>query len=371
MDSSLPNAPEQSGATELLVGSLPVPGAFARGALASYQASFWPIPLGGPDGRVPLVTGWTKWRRHPGQAFIRKAIEQHPEANLGLITGPYAGITVIDVDDPAVDHIVRERYGLSPLTVRTPRGGLHHYFRSQGERSGTLRKEGLPIDIKGRGGLIVAPDSARWDRAGGYGFVTGNWREAPAKSLPLMKARQASYGDFSHPHAVKPGARNEHLFRLGLKNAPSCDSLETLIDVISTRNRELPTPLEEGEVLKIAKNAWGYQQRGENWLEDRKPRVYVPAEVLDRAQGDGDAVLLWITLRRYHFEASSKRSTFAIAAETMAKEQVVETWGRDRYRAATERLLKLGLIKLVRGNGRRGRPNQYSFCDSVGEAHSI
>src|SRR6516162_992205 len=66
-------------------------GAFARAAEALWRAGLLPIPVGGEDGKKPLVSNFTKWTRRPGLSAIRKWIVRHPHANVGIVTGRLSG----------------------------------------------------------------------------------------------------------------------------------------------------------------------------------------------------------------------------------------------------------------------------------------
>ena len=94
--------------------------------------------------------------------------DRWPSANLAIPTGPASGIEVVDIDIrstgsgfPAFQRARREGlvHGWAAL-VRTPSGGLHHYFPV-----GTSREQPswqapqAHIDFRGTGGYILAPPS--------------------------------------------------------------------------------------------------------------------------------------------------------------------------------------------------------------------
>jgi hypothetical protein len=143
------------------VGACP-PGAFAAAAEDLWRRGLFPIPLGGHDGEEPLIRGFTKMRR-PSLATVQRWAVRFPGANIGVVTGAVSQILVIVINsaDPAILRAVEARFGQSPMIVRTPSGGWHLYYRFAGERCTNLRAEGLPVDIKGEGGYVVAPPSVR------------------------------------------------------------------------------------------------------------------------------------------------------------------------------------------------------------------
>ena len=78
--------------------------------------------------------------------------------NIAVVTGE---VVVIDVDDLSALDEVLDRCGDTPFRVGTPGGGVHCYYRARkgvpvGNR---VRVEGLPVDVRGRGGYAIVPDS--------------------------------------------------------------------------------------------------------------------------------------------------------------------------------------------------------------------
>src|SRR6266545_645112 len=153
----------------------------AAGALA-YASRGWPI--------FPLVP-WTK-RPYAGSRGLHATTDphvtaarwaRHPQANIGIRTGLTAGLVVIDLDQPdgprAWMALVQAHEPREPVTLRalTPRGGVHLYFQHPEDISEPIRnsagKLGPGIDVRGEGGLVVAPPS---QVAGGGRY----WWDGPA-----------------------------------------------------------------------------------------------------------------------------------------------------------------------------------------------
>lgn len=95
------------------------------------------------------VTGW--W-------------ERWPDANVGVVTGSVSDVVVLDVD-PRNDgdaslQAMEDRWGALPVTavVRTGGGGWHYWF-SAGDKQLPSRVLSAGLDLKGEGGLVVAPPS--------------------------------------------------------------------------------------------------------------------------------------------------------------------------------------------------------------------
>src|SRR2546425_678030 len=112
--------------------------AFTAAAPSLAAAGLTVLPLGGDDGKVPLIK-WANWKRHPGLAFIRALIKEHPDANIGVVCG-LSGVTVVDIDDLDLMPLMIERFGDTPLRTNTPSGGVHLWYRNSGEGCQNLRK---------------------------------------------------------------------------------------------------------------------------------------------------------------------------------------------------------------------------------------
>jgi len=139
----------------------PDAGPFAAVALGLCRLGLFPIPLGGEDGKRPLIARFTKICK-PSLSTVERWIDRWPRANIGIVTGAVSGFVVIDIDsdDPAVWAQVIKRFGDTPLKIQTPSGGLHLYYHWNDERNRNLRPE-LPVDIKGTGGQVVVSPSVR------------------------------------------------------------------------------------------------------------------------------------------------------------------------------------------------------------------
>jgi Bifunctional DNA primase/polymerase, N-terminal/Primase C terminal 1 (PriCT-1) len=318
---------------------------------------------------IPLLNGNTpalkfeRWRRKPGRVFLNKLAARYPNANIGVLTG-LSGITVVDVDDPKLVEPMVLRCGRTPLATRTPRGGVHLWYRSNGEPCGTLRdSEGLAVDIKAAGGMVVVPPSIRNGRA--YTFAWGSWSDLP--NLPNVKPGslpndEGSQNRTLHLRAVKEGSRNWTLFRALLPKAPHCDTIEDLLDVAQTivdQHFELfpKHPFLPAEIRKIVRSVWGYQVQGRNWV-GKEPHAVTSASELAILVRNLDALALRLILECAH---GADPEPFAISARDMADAQVIDGWtDRKRYMRARDFLLEAGFLILVHRGG-RGTKDPHTF----------
>ncbi len=110
-----------------------------------------PNGLKGASAEPAVVARW--WRRWR-------------TANIGLLTGEWAGLFVLDVDGPeGLESLARleAHHGSLPATrwVRTGSGGRHAYFRWPGgvDLGNTCRKLGAGLDTRATNGYVVTVPS--------------------------------------------------------------------------------------------------------------------------------------------------------------------------------------------------------------------
>lgn len=347
------------------------PGPFPAAAVELARAGLAVIPVGGDDGKKPLVK-WVNWRSPLGPQWVADLCRKFPTANIGIITG-LSGITVVDCDDPGVVTAMMLRCGKTPLQTSTPSGGTHLWYRSRGERCGDLRNEGLAVDVKGRGGFVVVPPSIRPSGAFAgrkYDLQFGSW--ADLEHLPMIRAGalpRTMYRDTDSPtplRAVKQGHRNRMLFRTLLRHALHCDTQDALQYTAETINDDFDPPLSFAELQKIVKSAWHYEQTGQNWVGREARTVFTAAElqIIEQHPHGADALLLLMKLRLSH----GARDGFCVVPKAMARDKVLPWWGKQRYRNAAAALVQLGQLRVTHQGGRRaGDPRRYVFADVRGD----
>lgn len=125
------------------------------------------------SGKHPLLPRWTT-EVAESAADIEALWEEYPHANVGIVTGRRSGIWVLDVDvDKGGMESYRKLFTPPPGTgfrvIDPPRvhktggGGFHNIYQLPPGilvRSRSLKALGYPgIDVRGEGGMIVAPPS--------------------------------------------------------------------------------------------------------------------------------------------------------------------------------------------------------------------
>jgi hypothetical protein len=173
-----------------------------RAGLA-YLARGWSVVVVEWRGKRPVVRWEEFQRRHPEERELRSWLARHRNANLAIVTGRVSGLVVLDVDPrhgglASLEHWEQERGELPhTLEVLTGGGGRHLYFSHPG---GELRNRvGLApgIDLRGDGGIVVAPPSVH-PSGGRYRWLPGHAPDectaAPLPAWLLELARSPSPG---------------------------------------------------------------------------------------------------------------------------------------------------------------------------------
>lgn len=141
----------------------------------------------------------TKWGKTSDPDQVWKDWQKWPNANVGIATGQGSGFWAIDLDvkDNGLEAWKKFCGDLDlpqTVTVRTPSGGRHYWFRwpEEGDVFNSVRKLGPGIDVRGEGGIVVAPPSAKPDGRS-YTFEPGlcpsEVEIAPAPEWLLSRVR--------------------------------------------------------------------------------------------------------------------------------------------------------------------------------------
>lgn len=215
-------------------------GSGCAAAALGYLALGWSVAPVQARGKRPLVRWTALQSARATPAEIARWFERWPDANVGVVTGAVSGLVVLDVDaghggEESLAELERMHGPLEPTPESlTGGGGRHLYFRHPGQEIGNRAgfREGL--DLRGDGGMVVAPPSIH-PSGRPYRWRTGrDPRElAPAPMPRWLRALAA--GGVEHPgyppehwralvrQGVREGARNAtiasltgHLLRHGV-----------------------------------------------------------------------------------------------------------------------------------------------------------
>src|SRR4051812_5400647 len=97
------------------------PPATLSSALAYLSRGWSVIPIA-PRGKTPLVRWQEFQNRHPTESEVRRWFSEHPDANIGVVTGAISGIIAVDIDGAEGEAALTSRVGALPLTL-TNRSG--------------------------------------------------------------------------------------------------------------------------------------------------------------------------------------------------------------------------------------------------------
>jgi Bifunctional DNA primase/polymerase, N-terminal len=149
-------------------------------AAVRYAGAGWPVFPCKPDAKEPATRHGVLDAETDPQTVTRWW-SRHPDANVAIATGA-PGPTVLDVDiangkpgHESLNEVIRASLVPSPMAlIRTPSGGSHLYFEGDAQGNGSMPKHGL--DLRGKGGYVVAPPST----VGGRPYVVVSHSAVPA-----------------------------------------------------------------------------------------------------------------------------------------------------------------------------------------------
>jgi len=289
--------------------------------------------------KAPLVKNPQKF----GRKASREIADEFSNASaFGYYCGKRNGITVLDVDttDERVLSDAMYRHGQTPIVVRTGSGKFHALYRHNNERRSIRAWDGHPIDLLGAGLAIAPPSlvaSKHSQTKGQYQIIQGHLDDLDR--LPIMRELEDRLyvGRANGPRPQRQGeGRNNHLWRRAMREAHHVDDYEQLLDRVETLNQEFVEPMQQAEVTKIAKSAWGITERGDNRFG--RHGGYAPLELAQSlAPVNPDALALYITLRAHN----GPDSVFPIA-NAMADSTIGLGW--RRFAVARKAIIEQGLV---------------------------
>jgi Bifunctional DNA primase/polymerase, N-terminal/Primase C terminal 1 (PriCT-1) len=303
---------------------------FWQAAYGERGIAIFPVLMGAGQ-KKPAIKGWQRVGL-PGSA---KLAQRFADADaFGFCPGKRSGLTILDIDtnDERVLADALLKHGKTPIIVRSGSGNHQAWYRHNGESRLIRPFDDKPIDVLG-GGFVVGPPSR--GAKSRYQFIEGDLNDIDR--LPIMRGLIET-PSWPTVERVREGERNRGLFSHCMKAAHYCDDFDGLLDVARTRNAEFLPPLADDEVVRVAKSAWGYTERGENRIGT--PGGFFPApEVNHLIQTNQDAFVLLAFLR-----ANNGPSRTFMATNTLAEKL---GWTRKRI-AAARRFLQGNYIDQVR-----------------------
>ena len=210
---------------------------------ADHRIATFPVRVN-DEGKVPAIRGWQR----VGLPGSSKLAQKFAGADaLGFCPGRRTGLTILDVDTPdeRVLADALDRYGPTPMIVRSGSGNFQGWYSYNGETRRIRPEPDKPIDILGSG-FVVAPPSR--GIKGAYQFIEG--RLDDLERLPIMqniKIASPPLSPASNPvEGVAEGSRNNSLWGIACGRLISAMTLTACLTLPAptTRHfcRRCPTP---------------------------------------------------------------------------------------------------------------------------------
>lgn len=224
-------------------------------------------------GKHPRIHNWQQGER-PTVEQVEQWWAQWPDANIGIATGSLSGVVAIDVDDVDAPWPFDQQL---PDTARIRTGnGYHLLYQAPDEPLANSVKRLAPgIDVRGEGGLIVAPPSVHYSGRTYEWISKGTPAPLPSwvpEHLSRPKAKEperSDSGTTAYGNAVlsgevsslvraREGTRNATLFETAVRvfevvKAEHIDRREA-VDALERAARG--TGLEAEEIRKTMESAW-------------------------------------------------------------------------------------------------------------------
>ena len=256
-------------------------------ALAWAARGFRVFPLPAGANGPPFWESWpTLATTDPAQieAWWRDALTGYVQPyNIGVCT---SGLAVIDLDNKKGKAGQREYEALGgafdTLTVRTPTGGYHLYYRAPRPVPVSVDRIAPGVDVRGENGYVVAPGSARpdgdysllfdapvadmpgWllDRAGVAGVPTRSIAPAVELDLPASIAAARAWLAAAPP-AVEGLGGDARTYQTACEVRDRGVSAPIALDLMLAWNKRCSPPWSVEELRAKVENAYAYAQRAE------------------------------------------------------------------------------------------------------------
>ena len=208
-----------------------------------------------PRKKHPMI----KWEIYEKQRATREEViswwTKQPDANIGIITGKINDLVVVDVDGDqgkkSMEILYNKEMPLTPVTKSIR--GKHYYFKNTDHWDSYI---GIypDVDIRGEGGLIVAPPSIH-PTGKEYAWINSiletELAEMPSELIEAFKEKEKN-----KPKAIegkiKTGERNKALASMSgsLRNI-GLDPEHVRATLLAINQVRMQEPLPEKEVSKI------------------------------------------------------------------------------------------------------------------------
>jgi len=237
-----------------------------------------------PGSKRPLVS-WIEYQsRRSTEEEIHQWWQQHPNANIGIVTGKISGVVVIDLDldkDGGNESGAKiYEQALTDLIVKTGRGGYHLYYRYPEDVDHISNRVGLlpGVDVRADGGYVVAPPSAHssgrlyeWIRRGEPGKLPPYLMGLLTSHTPVERDGEESSSKWLSDllAGVGEGQRNDACARLcGYLFGKSMPK-DVILAIIRQWNEKNRPPLPDHEVAATVESVYKTAHRRDTVPQSR------------------------------------------------------------------------------------------------------
>jgi putative DNA primase/helicase len=246
-----------------------------------------PTGKGCSCGQVPCRNAGKHPRTHHGlkdatadMIEIGRWWDRWPEANAAIATEP-SGLVVIDLDVKGSGlgrwADLAQQLGIEePLMARTGSGGRHLFYKAPAEPiSSRAAALGSGIDVRARGGYVVAPPSLH--RSGQRYTWLSDLREPDPLPVALRELLLRRGPPLPAPSAppegtIPEGQRNATLFRRAGSMRWAGMEEEAILAALHVENKRCRPPLGEDELRQLARGVMRYPVGSGDQSIDRRGR---------------------------------------------------------------------------------------------------
>jgi KaiC/GvpD/RAD55 family RecA-like ATPase len=226
--------------------------------------------------------------------------DQYPAAEvIGIATGA-SGLIVVDIDVKGEDGMAGWRdlvaeYGakLEDTTmVRTPSGGLHVYYRANGDGIANSASKLAPgIDVRADGGYVIAAGSPGYSWVEKHGIHQRQPQPIPKELASRLKTAQRPVAPVGE--VTPEGRRNDTLTSLAGSMRRRGMLPDAILAALRVENDRCIPPLPDEEVTAIARSVGRYapakepeQEKAEGPVNSRDAFKLFEADLLKRMSGE-------------------------------------------------------------------------------------
>ena len=251
------------------------------------------IPIG--PNKVPII----QWKEFHDRLATEEEVKEWftgTDHQLGMVTGPISGISVVDFEKEYGDHTKK---GLPETSaVRTGGGGVHLYYAHVKGVKNKAKVGGEEIDWRGEGGYVVVPPSI--SDKGPYTWIkkvddlppfpVDEFPEEKPENKPITE-RTLEYDLNDYP-GFGQGQRNNEMTRYigSLLSGMKWSLWEKVAwPLVEEANEKNDPPLNQAELLATYKSVEKLEgpKSLEKWQEDiLEKKKNERLEMLDAIEGD-------------------------------------------------------------------------------------